>query len=144
MDKINGGDVLSNALRVKFCKRRDLSDDDIFKICRETLDRMGIVTNGRKKELQLVCHIFTLQGSVYILHWKELRRLYHCQTEEMLPSDYLARDIIVKMMCNWNLIEIDDQSGGIIIDQDGKNWAVPIKVLSNIEKWEWTIVSKIV
>ena len=49
-----------------------LNEPDDFLKVRETLTRIGVASQKRKKTISVFCHILHKQGKYYIVHFKEL------------------------------------------------------------------------
>ena len=108
--------------------------DDFLKV-RETLTRIGVASRKEKKLYQS-CHILHKQGKYYIVHFKELFALDGKNTNLSL-NDVQRRNRITKLLSDWGLISIVDESQ--IEDVAPLN---QIKVLSYKDKGEWTLESK--
>lgn len=108
--------------------------DDFLKV-RETLTRIGVASRKEKKLYQS-CHILHKQGRYYIVHFKELFALDGKATNLSL-NDIQRRNRIIKLLYDWGLISILDESK--VEDIAPLN---QIKVLSYKEKDEWFLESK--
>jgi hypothetical protein len=83
-----------------------LKNPDDFLRVRETLTRIGIISK-RTNTLWQSCHILHKRGKYYIVHFKRLFLLDGKETE--FTEDDLARENrIVKMLEDWNLVNIVD------------------------------------
>jgi hypothetical protein len=112
-----------------------LSEPDDFLKVRETLTRIGVASRKEKKIYQS-CHILHKQGRYFIVHFKELFALDGKQTN-ITVNDLQRRNRITKLLCDWNLVTIADESR--IVDIAPLN---QIKVLSYKEKGEWILEPK--
>tara|TARA_R110001592_G_scaffold261745_1_gene526673 strand:- start:103 stop:525 length:423 start_codon:yes stop_codon:yes gene_type:complete len=112
-----------------------LSEPDDFLKVRETLTRIGVASRKEKKIYQS-CHILHKQGRYFIVHFKELFALDGKQTN-ITVNDLQRRNRITKLLCDWNLVTIADES--CIVDIAPLN---QIKVLSYKEKGEWILEPK--
>ena len=112
-----------------------LSEPDDFLKVRETLTRIGVASRKEKKIYQS-CHILHKQGRYFIVHFKELFALDGKHTTITL-NDIQRRNRIVKLLSDWNLIEVSDNID--ITDVAPLN---QIKVLSYKEKEDWILETK--
>ncbi|AIX16683.1 translation repressor [Synechococcus phage ACG-2014f] len=112
-----------------------LSEPDDFLKVRETLTRIGVASRKEKKIYQS-CHILHKQGRYFIVHFKELFALDGKHTTITL-NDIQRRNRIVKLLSDWNLIEVSDSID--ITDVAPLN---QIKVLSYKEKEDWILEPK--
>ena len=112
-----------------------LSQPDDFLKIRETLSRIGIASKKDKKLYQS-CHILHKQGRYFIVHFKELFGLDGKQTNFSL-EDKQRRNTIVKLLLDWDLIKVLDESK--VADQAPLS---QIKVISYKEKSEWVLETK--
>ena len=112
-----------------------LSEPDDFLKVRETLTRIGVASRKEKKIYQS-CHILHKQGRYFIVHFKELFALDGKHTTITL-NDIQRRNRIVKLLSDWNLIEVSD--GVDITDVAPLN---QIKVLSYKDKEDWILEPK--
>lgn len=108
--------------------------DDFLKV-RETLTRIGVASRKEKKLYQS-CHILHKQGKYYIVHFKELFAL-DGKYANISINDIQRRNRIIKLLVDWGLVEIIDESK--IIDIAPLN---QIKVIAYREKNEWTLEQK--
>ena len=109
--------------------------DDFLKI-RETLTRIGVASR-REQELFQSCHILHKRGKYYITHFKELFKLDGKPTS-IDESDIGRRNTIVKLLEQWKLISIVDES---MVSEP----IVPlsqIKIIPHKEKNEWKLTTK--
>jgi hypothetical protein len=109
--------------------------DDFLKV-RETLTRMG-VSSKKEKKLYQSCHILHKRGRYAIMHFKELLDLDGLETD-ISDSDIGRRNIIVKLLVDWGLVEAVDP----------EEYAEPqlslaqLKIIPHKEKGEWQLVPK--
>jgi len=111
------------------------SKDDFLKV-RETLTRMG-VSSKKEKKLYQSCHILHKRGRYAIMHFKELLDLDGLETD-ISDSDIGRRNIIVKLLVDWGLVEAVDP----------EEYAEPqltlaqLKIIPHKEKKDWQLVPK--
>ena len=106
--------------------------DDFLKV-RETLSRIGVASRKEKKLYQS-CHILHKQGRYYVLHFKELFALDGKNTN-LTENDVARRNTIANLLRDWGLVNIIGEVGELApLSQ--------IKVLSFLEKNEWTLETK--
>jgi hypothetical protein len=130
--EVTGGTVLwkiDDMLEVSFEK-----DDDFLKI-KETLTRIGVASN-RDKILYQSTHILHKRGKYYIVHFKELFAL-DGKNSTIDIVDIERRNAIVKLLVEWNLLTVVDESK---LDPCGH--VGQFKVISFKEKREWDLVPK--
>ena len=109
--------------------------DDFLKV-RETLTRIGVASK-KEKTLYQSCHILHKQGRYYIVHFKELFAL-DGKPSNITESDVARRNTIIKLLKEWELVEIQDTA---LIE----NPVAPIsqiKVLPFKDKDEWILTAK--
>jgi len=114
-----------------------LNEPDDFLKVRETLTRIGVASRKERKIYQS-CHILHKQGRYFIVHFKELFALDGKNTNLSL-NDIQRRNRIVRLLVDWGLVNISEESKEKISDLAPLN---QIKVLSFKEKGEWTLESK--
>ena len=106
--------------------------DDFLKV-RETLSRIGVASRKEKKLYQS-CHILHKRGKYFIVHFKELFALDGKQTN-LSENDIARRNTIAKLLADWGLVEVLGVSEPVApLSQ--------IKVLSFLEKADWTLETK--
>ena len=109
--------------------------DDFLKV-RETLTIIGVASK-KEKTLYQSCHILHKQGRYYIVHFKELFAL-DGKPSNITESDVARRNTIIKLLKEWELVEIQDPA---LIE----NPVAPIsqiKVLPFKDKDEWILTAK--
>lgn len=111
------------------------NQDDFLKI-RETLTRIGIASK-KDKVLYQSCHILHKQGRYFIVHFKELFAL-DGKPSNLSESDIARRNTIIKLLGEWDLIDIIDSNK--ITDPVAP--ISQIKVLPFKEKNDWDLVAK--
>jgi hypothetical protein len=121
--------IISSLVEITFEEK-----DDFLKI-RETLPRIGIASR-REKELFQSCHILHKRGKYYIVHFKELFQLDGKQTS-ISESDISRRNTICKLLEQWKLITVLDQSK-ITLQAPLSQ----IKIIPYKEKTEWKLTTK--
>lgn len=109
--------------------------DDFLKI-RETLTRIGVASR-RDQELFQSCHILHKRGKYYITHFKELFKLDGKPTS-IDESDIGRRNTIVKLLEQWKLISIVDES---MVSEPIAPLS-QIKIIPHKEKNEWKLTTK--
>ena len=109
--------------------------DDFLKI-RETLTRIGVASR-REQELFQSCHILHKRGKYYITHFKELFKLDGKPTS-IDESDIGRRNTIVKLLEQWKLISIVDES---MVSEHIAPLS-QIKIIPHKEKSEWKLTTK--
>lgn len=130
--KENAGEYewsLDKMLEVKFEK-----DDDFLKI-KETLTRIGIASN-RDKILYQSTHILHKRGKYYIVHFKELFAL-DGKNSTIDINDIERRNVIVKLLVEWNLLTVVDDTHLEPMGHIGQ-----FKVISFKDKRNWELVPK--
>ncbi len=106
--------------------------DDFLKV-RETLSRIGVASRKERKLYQS-CHILHKRGKYFIVHFKELFALDGKQTN-LSENDIARRNTIAKLLADWGLVEVLGVSEPVApLSQ--------IKVLSFLEKADWTLETK--
>jgi hypothetical protein len=120
---------LDKLLEVKFEQ-----DDDFLKI-KETLTRIGVASN-RDKILYQSTHILHKRGKYYIVHFKELFAL-DGKNSTIDIVDIERRNAIVKLLVEWNLLTVVDESGLEPMGHIGQ-----FKVISFKDKRNWELVPK--
>ena len=83
-----------------------LSNPDDFLKVRETLTRIGVASK-KEQTLYQSCHILHKQGRYYIVHFKELFAL-DGKPSNMIESDVARRNTIIKLLKEWELVEINE------------------------------------
>jgi hypothetical protein len=109
-------------------------EDDFLKI-RETLTRIGVAAKKEQKLYQS-CHILHKQGRYYVVSFKELFALDGKDTE-ITDNDLERRNTIAKLLQDWNLLRIVDQS---ILNNLAP--MAQIKVIAHKDKHDWTLEPK--
>jgi len=109
--------------------------DDFLKI-RETLSRIGVASR-RDQELFQSCHILHKRGKYYITHFKELFKLDGKPTS-IDESDIGRRNTIVKLLAQWKLVSIVDESK----IKEPQAPLSQIKIIPFKEKKEWKLTTK--
>lgn len=112
----------------------DIKEPDNFKKIRETLTRIGI-SDKKGENLYQTCHILHKRGRYYIVHFKEVHIL-DGKNAEMSEYDIYRRNVIAKMLENWNLLNIVNAED---LESDKK---IFLKVIPFSEKKRWNLVPK--
>ena len=110
------------------------SPDDFLK-CRETLTRIGVASRTEQKLFQS-CHILHKQGKYYIVHFKELF-LLDGKDSDFSDNDAQRRNRIAKLLCDWGLVEIVNES-----DIEDLCSMSQIKILPHKQKDDWELIPK--
>jgi hypothetical protein len=110
------------------------SPDDFLK-CRETLTRIGVASRTEQKLYQS-CHILHKQGKYYIVHFKELF-LLDGKHSDFSENDAQRRNRITKLLCDWNLVEIVDET--LIENMCSMS---QVKILPHKQKDDWELIPK--
>lgn len=107
-----------------------------FLVVKETLNRIGVASK-KNKILYQSCHILHKKGRYAIIHFKELFML-DGKEADFSENDKARRNTIVNLLKEWDLIELEkpDQTKEPVVSVGS------IKILSNTEKKEWTLLSK--
>lgn len=79
---------------------------DFVKV-REVLTRIGIA-NYKTKTLTQTSHIFHKRGEYAIMHFKEMF-LFDGKTAEFTEDDEARRNRIIKILEQWDMVEIDEE-----------------------------------
>ena len=108
--------------------------DDFLKV-RETLTRIGVASRNEKKLYQS-CHILHKQGRYYIVHFKELF-LLDGKSSDFSEKDVQRRNRITKLLSDWGLVEVVDES-----QIEDLAPISQIKILPYKEKAEWQLIPK--
>ena len=111
------------------------SKDDFLKV-RETLTRMG-VSSKKEKKLYQSCHILHKRGRYAIMHFKEMLELDGLETD-MSDSDLGRRNVIVKLLVDWGLVEAVDPEEY----KEPQLSLAQLKIIPHKEKKEWQLVPK--
>jgi hypothetical protein len=109
-------------------------DDDFLKI-KETLTRIGVASN-RDKILYQSTHILHKRGKYYIVHFKELFAL-DGKNSTIDVGDIERRNAIIKLLVEWNLLTVVDES-----KLDPMGHIGQFKVISFKDKKNWNLVPK--
>ena len=127
---IDNGDLVSELVEITFPEK-----DDFLKI-RETLSRIGVASR-KDNELFQSCHILHKRGKYYIVHFKELFKLDGKPTS-IDESDIGRRNTIVKLLQQWKLISVVDDSK--IVEPQAP--LSQIKIIPFKEKKDWKLTTK--
>lgn len=110
-----------------------LKNPEYFLLVKETLTRLGVASN-KNKVLYQSAHILHKQGNYYIIHFKEMFAL-DGKPSSITEEDIKRRNLIIKLLKDWGLIEVDGDIGEIAPLSS-------IRVLSAKDKNEWQLVAK--
>lgn len=122
-------DVLSDMVEVR------LTSDSAFRKIRESLTRMGVSHPG-ENILWQSCHILHKSGRYFICHFKELIRL-DGNDSEILEEDIMRRNLIVRMLRDWGLLEVVDESKLVPMGAPRL-----VKVIKYVDVPNWELVPK--
>ena len=114
-----------------------LNEPDDFLKVRETLTRIGVASRKEKKLYQS-CHILHKQGRYYLVHFKELFAL-DGKHANLTENDVQRRNRIIKLLVDWGLVTMSDETLGTISNMSSLN---QIKVISFKNKKEWVLETK--
>lgn len=112
-----------------------LPTKDSFLKIKETLTRIGI-SSKKDNTLYQSCHILHKQQKYYIVHFKELFML-DGKTANFGPEDVARRNTIIKLLSEWSLIEIVDDS-----KINTESSLAQIKIIPYKDKENWNLVPK--
>jgi len=118
-----------------FVEVRLREKEDFLKI-KETLTRIGVASK-KDNTLYQSCHILHKQSRYYIVHFKELF-LLDGKTADLSESDIGRRNTIVKLLAEWDLLEVIDPSK----IQEPQTSLSQIKIIPFKEKSEWVLEAK--
>lgn len=113
-----------------------LKEPDDFLRVKETLTRIGISSKKEHNTLYQSCHILHKQGRYFIVHFKELFML-DGKSSNFSENDQARRNTIVKLLSDWGLLEIVDQS-----KVEPLASIKQIKILPFSEKNNWNLEAK--
>lgn len=108
---------------------------DNFLVVKETLSRIGVA--NKDKTLFQSCYILQKRGKFYIVHFKELF-LLDGKPSTYSEEDKGRRNTIVKLLKDWDLIDVVDES----LIKEPLTPIQKIKVIKSSEKNEWKLVEK--
>lgn len=113
----------------------ELVKKDNFNMIIETLERMGMVSESTNTLFQS-CHILQKKGKFYIVHFKEMFAL-DGKESTMNWGDLAIRNLIARILENWNLIKIKNKDNGEPVAKNEK-----IKIIPHNERKKWNLKSK--
>lgn len=110
----------------------ELYTDDNFLQIKETLTRIGIVSND-KTTIWQTCHILSKGGKYFLIHYKGMLALdgMNC---DLLDLDYNRQCKIALLLQRWNLCHV-------VSDVDTQN-DIFVKVVPFRDKHKWTLEPK--
>jgi len=115
-----------------------LKEDQNFLKIKETLTRIGVASK-KNNTLYQSCHILHKKGEYAILHFKELFLMDGKTNEtEIEDNDYARRNTVVKLLAEWNLLDILDTEEVETPVADLSQ----IKIIPHKEKTNWQLVAK--
>lgn len=118
-----------------FGVRIELKNPESFLLVKETLTRLGVMSNS-SRTLYQSAHILHKQGEYYICHFKEMFKL-DGKSADISEEDYGRRNLIAKLLCDWGLVFIKDtEVMKNLIPMSG------IKIISHRDKEKWQLVAK--
>ena len=83
-------------------------DEENFLKVKETLSRIGVLSK-KDNTLYQSCHVLHRQGRYVIIHFKELFAMDN-KLHNIEENDIARRNTIVKLLEDWELVEIADSS----------------------------------
>ena len=133
-DVFNGYGILINLKK----------DEDFLKV-KETLTRIGVESikkdeNSGKidKTLFQSCHILHKRGEYAIMHFKEMFSMDGRETNYS-EEDEERRNSIVKLLDEWNLIDVADTD---FYETSRFSNISKIKIISHSQKKDWNLKAK--
>ena len=108
---------------------------DSFLLCKETLTRIGIKSK-KNNVLYQSCHILHKRGLYYIVHFLELFKL-DGKVAEFTDDDFRRRNTVAKLLDQWGICKVVDQSMVELIVPISEIAIIPFK-----EKKNYELVSK--
>jgi hypothetical protein len=116
---------IENMIRIK-----PISDDG-FRVCMETLSRMGVAKKKEKLFFQS-CYIIRVKGQFYIVYYKEILN------KKMSDIDIARRNTIATLLEKWEMVSIENKeainefgtlpSVFVMAFKDKQNWKVSSKI----------------
>jgi hypothetical protein len=113
-----------------------IDNDDSFLKIKETLTRIGILSNKENKLIQS-CHILFKQGKYYIVHFKEMF-LLDGKSADFSDDDRKRRNKIALLLDDWELLKVVNKKK---IEKDSGTM-YRIKIVPFKEKDKYTLESK--
>ena len=118
--------------------------DDFLKIA-ETLTRIGVASRNQPTLFQS-CHILHKRDSsgksrYSIVHFKEMFKL-DGKPSSFEIKDESRRNIIVRLLREWNLLNIIDKDKLLLTEDVDKEIQTTVKVIPYREKSNWDLVAK--
>jgi hypothetical protein len=113
----------------------ELPNEDSFLKVRETLTRCGVA--GKQNDvLYQSCHILHKRGRYAIMHFKEMFIL-DGKSSTFDEFDLARRNTICRLLQEWGLIKVKDQS-----KLEKQASMSQVKIIPHKEKSQWTLVAK--
>lgn len=109
--------------------------EDFLKV-KETLTRIGVSSKKEKKLFQS-CHILHKRGKYAIMHFKEMF-LLDGLTSDISDEDIARRNTIVKLLVEWNLLEVIDPEEY----KEPQLSLARLKIIPHKEKQDWQLIPK--
>ena len=109
--------------------------EDFLKV-KETLTRIGVSSKKEKKLFQS-CHILHKRGKYAIMHFKEMF-LLDGLTSDISDEDIARRNTIVKLLVEWNLLEVIDPEEY----KEPQLSLARLKIIPHKDKQEWQLIPK--
>jgi hypothetical protein len=109
--------------------------EDFLKV-KETLTRIGVSSKKEKKLFQS-CHILHKRGKYAIMHFKEMF-LLDGLTSDISDEDIGRRNTIVKLLVEWNLLEVIDPEEY----KEPQLSLARLKIIPHKEKQDWQLIPK--
>lgn len=114
-----------------------LKREEDFLLVKETLTRIG-VTSRRDNKLYQTAHLLHKRGYYAIVHFKELFA-FDGRRAELTEEDVGRRNTIVKLLSDWNLLEIIDKND---FEKLPKLSVSQIKIIPFKDKDKWELITK--
>jgi hypothetical protein len=127
-------ELIDNLLEVKLTSPRH------YKIIDETLTRMGIGDN-KKRKLYRTCHIIEIDRRFFIVHFKEMFLLNE-KAAYFVEGDIKRRNKIADLLEEWGLLKVIDKekvktwNGDPVFEGD-----VKIFIISHRQKDDWDLIT---
>lgn len=133
-------------VEVEFFERSEFSEEDLIKITRETLTRIGTPSPDNSNELTQTSYLIQLDHRYYVCHYKEIFNLSG-QGAEIKPVDLAIRNATIEKLSEWRLLKPTEESEELIEKTNpkmpGSSSLLPMRVLSTKEKRNWKLVPKV-
>ncbi len=109
------------------------------KVIVETLSRIGIGNKKIREIFPSAYLYFGKDGKPFIAHFKEILAMNDDGFDNMTDIDYDRRDSIIKLLSEWNLVDLVDEFDTVFSQKklfvlpfsEKKNWKIKHKVRMN-------------